>query len=147
MNDIRTLAHSEQLKLLGLCLPKSITQGNPFLRTLLWVLAVAFQCFLGNKFHAFQCEQILGNPCFDLSNCWVCFVCFFLILQHYFETKDCFASVYCHVMQQWKLVLQKETRCLCPKEAPVNVFKPDVTRHLSVLEEQAGNAFMAIQRR
>lgn len=50
-------------------------------------------------------------------------------------------------MQQWKLVLQKESQCLCPKEAPVNVFKPDVTRHLSVLEEQAGNAFMAIQRR
>lgn len=50
-------------------------------------------------------------------------------------------------MQQWKLVLQKESWCLCPKEAPVNVFKPNVTRHLSVLAEQAGNAFMAIQRR
>lgn len=40
-------------------------------------------------------------------------------------------------MQQWKLVLQKKSLCVCPKEAPVNVFKQDVTTHLATLKDQA----------
>lgn len=27
--------------------------------------------------------------------------------------------------------------CVCPKEAPVNVFKQDVTAHLLILKDQA----------
>lgn len=53
-----------------------IAQGNPILNKLLWVLAVSFQCFLGQEFLLCQCEQIFGNPCFDLSGCWVCFFSF-----------------------------------------------------------------------
>lgn len=40
-------------------------------------------------------------------------------------------------MQQWELVLQKASLCVCPKEAPVNVFKQDITAHLAILKDQA----------
>lgn len=86
-------------------------QGSPFHNMLLWVLAVSFQFFLGHQCLAYQCEQILGNPCCDLSSCCICFVCVFLILRHHFKTKDCFTRAYCHGMQQWKLALQKESLC------------------------------------
>lgn len=59
------VASSQRLYCSGKPLPKHATVGAGSL----------FQCFLGQEFLACQREQILGNPCFDLSCCWVCFVC------------------------------------------------------------------------
>lgn len=121
----------------------SITQGNPVLNKLLWVLAVSFQCFLGQEFLACQCEQILGNPCFDLSGCWVCFVCCFFFFPFWFcnavskLNRACFINAHCHVMQQWKSLVRKVSQCMCPKEASASVFKQDITRHLATPKEQA----------
>jgi len=118
---VKTLARSElQLELLCwislFIVLHFSTQGKPFLNMTCWVLAVSFRYFLGHKLLACQCEQILGNSCFDLSSC-------FLILQHYFKTKDYFTDVYCLVMQQWKLVLQKESLCVSPKELSCQCFQ------------------------